>query len=124
MQRLKIVARVYEKTFPSSGLLTERRLIDGIPQDVWYKTNSQNWHRNIHPKLLMRFPQALPYPMLKDKREGDVVTLYTLAKDGQTIVELALTCNQLGYSHKEYGPFEDLLARIKELSHSHFSDGQ
>jgi len=76
---------------------------------------SDNWFANGHPVLgECVFPGALPYDLMKDKREGDVFEIIITNKQGEKVVA-SLRCKQNDYRYGEhrYGKnFEGLLEHL------------
>ncbi len=70
---------------------------------------SSNWH-NGHPQLdkSLRMPDALPYRLLKGKKEGDILTLPLHEK------YFILHTTQLSHHYGRCGVFHDLLERLKD----------
>lgn len=58
-----------------------------------------------------RFPQYLPYDILKDVKEGEEIIL--THSSGKKI---KLVANQSSYRYRSYGPFQNVLARVKTAS--------
>lgn len=58
--------------------------------------------------VIIGFPLYLPVRLFKDKREGETVSFKWKGHD------IELTLNQLGYRHKQYGPFEEVLKDLED----------
>lgn len=72
---------------------------------------SDNWARHGHPAFKETFPDALPYSILKDKKENDKLNLKVWGK------EVELRCKQNGYrygSHRFGLNFQEMLAELKQ----------
>jgi hypothetical protein len=99
----------------ADGLLTENekdqlKLQDNdMMVEIWTTSKeSDNWNRHGHPRLKEnKFPGYLPYRLLKDKKEGDTLTL---SMHGKSFV---LRLVQSQYRYSPYGKFEDILRDLK-----------
>ena len=69
------------------------------------KKLSSNWPvvNRFNEKLMVN---RLPYSLLKNKKEGDVITF-----SFENVV-FELTCSQLKHRYKTYGKFEEVLERV------------
>ena len=87
-------------------------------------SSSNNWHCHGNAELIeflfpekekegmtYRFPQYLPYDILKDVKEGgEIILTHCSGK------KIKLVANQSSYRYRSYGPFQNVLARVKTAS--------
>ena len=80
-------------------------------KDQKLREGSDDWASHNHPAL-GRFPHHLPYALLKDRKEGDIVEFDYQNEETKEVFIIRLTCRQVEYRYRDWGNFEDCLKKV------------